>query len=390
MRILCQIIVLFGIFFNTYSYILSSKINIFNRRFISKYRIYQDDSLFCKLNNISELSMIGISYHNNTINDIEKISIQKKDLNNFYNYVYKNNITDEIVVLSTCNRFELYMYSKNADISKEKIIEFLIKKESYDKLKNKLYFYKNDDVLRHLYGVSSGIKSMIFGEKQIHDQVNIIYNNLKKNNIKLLSNVFMSSLECSEEIRKIKDFNKCDSSISSISIDFYKNNITNTSKILIIGSGEMSKLLITNFRNKQIYNLSLINRNEENAIKLKKNFPNMNINIKDYNNELRKLCKYYFEYDYVFVCTSSPEPIIIFDKTYKLSINKNINIMDLSVPKNVEIKCKSNKNINLNTIEDLRNIEKNNQELNKKIINECYILIEKYINNFNNKNLDLE
>jgi glutamyl-tRNA reductase len=349
-----------------------TKINLINDKFIN--------NKFC---------MIGISLHNNTLEDIEKILINKKKLPKFYNNIIKNKIADEIIALSTCNRFELYTYSKNTTETINKLEDILLsnnKKYDYniEILKKFIYKNKNIDAFKHLIKVSSGINSLIFGEKQIEDQIKKVIESIKEKKNNELEKVFSHALECSSKIRKIENFNSCDISLVSASVDLLTNKINNSTKILIIGSGDTSKLLINYLRNRQITNFSLCNRNETNALKLKNYFNKLNISIINYKNFENLI----YDYDYIFMATSSPVPLINYDNLVELhknvltKQNKTITIIDLCLPMNVEPKCGEIKNISLFNIDSIKKIQLSNIIKNKNILHEANLIIDNYIDKY--------
>lgn len=343
---------------------------IFTYPKIIKTKINSDNNF--KLGSNIELSMIGISYHNNSINKIERISRNK---NKIYNSIQTNNITNEIIALQTCNRFELYTYSLNSTKTIQEL-EKLLSKQCSD---IKIYKYKNNDVLRHICKVSSGLDSMIFGEKQIESQVKKTIQELSNKKFYNLKKIFEKSLECSQQIRSIPSFNKGDTSIASVCVDLFIDKINNSSKILIVGSGETSKTLINYFRNRQIFNIDLTNRNITNALRLKYQFNKLNISLIDYLS-LKKIIN---NYDYIFMATSSHEPIIKFNDIKLNNFKKNLTIIDLCVPKNVETKCSEIKNICLFDIGRLKKNQLSNIDNNKIILNICNEIIDNLICKFN-------
>jgi glutamyl-tRNA reductase len=333
----------------------------------------------------NDFSVIGISLYNNTIKDIEKILINKNKLPKFYKYIYNNNIADEIVVLSTCNRFEIYTCSFNSSNTKNILTNILLSNIYGNKteFKNKLYNYDNCKAFKHLCKVTSGLDSVILGEKQIEEQVLNLYNTvIKKNNMFRLNKLFSYALKCSNEIRQISNFNNSDYSIASVSVDLILPYINNSSQILIVGSGNTSKLLINYFRNRKINNLTITNRNNTNALKLKNFFPKLKINLVNYKN----LSQIIGDYNYIFFATSSDTPIIKYSDLKKIenkiiNINKTITIIDLGLPKNVE-KTNNLKNIYIHDIDSLKKKQLLNLNNFEIIMNTSKNIIDKYIIDF--------
>jgi glutamyl-tRNA reductase len=343
---------------------------IFTYPKIAKTKI-NPDNIF-KLCSNFELSVIGISHHNNSMNNIEKISRTK---NKIYNSIQTNNIANEIICLQTCNRFELYTYSLNSTKTIIELEKLLSKQSGFIKT----YKYINNDALRHIFRVSSGLDSMIFGEKQIESQVKKTIHELSNKKFYNLKKIFEKSIECSQQIRSISNFNKGDTSIASVCVDLFIDKINNSSKILIVGSGDTSKTLLNYFRNRQIFNIDLTNRNITNALRLKYQFNKLNISIIDY----LLLHKIINNYDYVFMATSSVEPIIKLNDIKLNNFTKNLTIIDLCVPKNIETKCSKIKNICLFDIDKLKKIQLSNINNNKIILDRCNNIIKYHINKFN-------
>jgi len=328
-----------------------------------------------------ELSLIGISYKNNSIKDIEKIMINKNKLPKFHKNIITNGIADEIVTLSTCNRFEIYTYSNNSTYTINKIKNILLTKikcNELSKINDSLYIYKNKKALEHLIKVSSGLDSLIFGEKQIREQIKKTILDIKNNRLSGLEKVFSCALESSDNIRQIENFNCGDTSIVSVSVDLLTNKINNSSKILIIGSGNTSKLLINYLRNRNITNIFLSNRNIEGTIKLKNHFNKLNITIKDYINIFSTI----FNYDYVFFATSSPIPLLNYDDFVKLNATNTLTMIDLCVPMNVEPSCNNTKNAYLFNIDNLKKMQILNEQNNKNIMEESNEIIKRCIDKF--------
>lgn len=334
--------------------------NSFSNKFISK-----------------EFSVLGISHKNNSINEIEQIICDENNFNKYSEIITNQKIADEIAILSTCNRYELYACSFNATYTLEKL-ENIILNNNYKNNKFKLYKYENNDAFWHLCKVSSGLDSLIFGEKQIEEQIKKLFKIIKNNKYINLENIFFNALKCSKEIRNIKNFNSGDTSIVSACVDLIvKKN--NSISILIVGSGTTSKNLINYLRNRKIANITITNHNYTNAVKLKNSFPKIKINLISFENFTKQI----ENHDYIFFATSSNTPLVkcselsIINKNLQLK-NKIIKIIDLSVPKNVDIEFNSTKYIELFDIDYLKKIECLKIKNNEKILNESDKIIRNY------------
>lgn len=350
---------IFSLNFNRVKNFNNNKINLLNNNIN-----ILDNNYNSLLNNSNiNLSVIGLSHINNTIDIIEKIKFNEDDIINIRRYMYLTNISHEINFLSTCNRFEIYLISNN----NTKIIEILLDKinninNNFKYVKNRLIIKHDDDAIIHLLRVSTGLESLVLGENQILHQIKKNHQELLKEkkiyNYKYLPKLFEYAIICGKKTRTLTNIYHHDSSIPSIAINLAKNlgfNNSSNDIISIIGCGKMTKLLLNYLNNYSIKNIYLINRDVNKAIQLKNNFKNLNITTSNYTDFEIKL----IDSDYIFVATSSQTYLITPELFYNKCLTKKIKIIDISLPRNVDPECSNNSNINLYNIDDLKNIQLN-------------------------------
>ena len=120
------------------------------------------------------IGLLGTSYKYTQLINIEKIIFNKEESKLFFETLKKSDTILECTILSTCNRIEFYFTSEgDIDVAKQwlikKISEF--KKLSQEEIEQLLFFTKGDSVIEHLFRVTSGVESMVFGENEILGQV---------------------------------------------------------------------------------------------------------------------------------------------------------------------------------------------------------------------------
>lgn len=295
------------------------------------------------------LVIFGIDYKTSTLDIRDKLSYTIDDIELFVTKVLNAKICKEIIVLSTCNRIEVYCDTNDVSLV---INSFLEHKNicPYSSLipEKNMYIYYEEDMVRHIFSVTSGLSSMVLGENeivsQIKDAVNLA-NKLKSLGFKLRP-IFEMALSVSKEVRANTNLNHISISlgkaIKSI-IERECDDITNDN-LLILGAGNMIRhiapyLLELNFKHKV-----LINRD-----KLKGNIV-ANLCQAEYKefNELKTMIN---QSQVILVAISSNQLILTPDLILN---NKNLIIIDISMPLVCDINFK--KTLRLFTIDDVKDL----------------------------------
>ena len=141
----------------------------------------------------------------------------------------------------------------------------------------------------------------------------------------------------------------------------------------------MAKLLLDNLKSNKHINITIINRSIQNAIKLKNNYLNLNINVQPIENLYDNIANS----NLIFVSTSSNEYLINPEPLTKIQNDKIIHIIDISLPRNVNPLCNSISNIKLYNIDDLKNIQQSNINKRKNHIDHANSIINNEIIEFN-------
>ena len=204
-----------------------------------------------------------------------------------------------LVILSTCNRTELY-YEYENHIGEEKkifhlIMKCLVKFKKYSEGLSPYVSTKNgsSEVSRHLFRLISGLESMIIGEFQIVDQLKDAFYFAKDKNIlgPILERMFQKSFETGKYVRSNTDIGKGAISVSYAAVEMISQNydIKNTS-FLCVGAGETSQLLVKHLLNKDVKEILITNRTE---LKGKRFAETYDLDTIPYNQMLSKICLLY-------------------------------------------------------------------------------------------------
>lgn len=332
--------------------------------------------------NLENIIMTGIDYKNCPVEIREKVAFTHENIEKAYKKAKQDNKISELVILSTCNRSELYAVSKNPveaaqylrnfyteffDVTTEEIEKYII-----------VRFHK--DVIKHIFEVALGFQSMVLGEDQILGQVKDSYATaLKcKSTGKMLNRLFIESLTSAKRIKTMTGISENSLSVSSIGINLIEQKLKCLSgkNVLVIGLGKMSKIAVKNILKKGINNLYVTNRTRRKVIDFAKEFPGViQIDFKDRYDVIDKV-------DIIISCTSAPHFVLSQKKFAKTSKNKPLYLLDLAIPRDIDPTISQIKGVELYRLDDLEKIAKDNIKKRLKVKKEAEKILIEDMNKF--------
>lgn len=306
-----------------------------------------------------EFFVIGINHHKTPIEIRERLSFRDTDIIEFTEkFAFTKN--SEIVILSTCNRSEIYIYSDN--ITKDELWNY-IEKYFKTKIDEEYRFYKmGTEALRHLFYVAIGLDSMVVGEDQIQGQVINAYETAKQlgGAKKYLNKVMREVISFSKYVKTTSHASDMPSSTAYLGIRMIEDKIQLLNKkALIIGIGQMG-MLAYKYLAERSADISIANRTYENSLKFKGE--NEDINIILYSD----VNKYIRECEVVVVATASPHTIL--EEGDFIHSSKKTYVLDLSVPRGVDKNAGELPNIELYDIDSINMVANENLKEKEKIL----------------------
>ncbi|WQW36328.1 glutamyl-tRNA reductase [Helicobacter pylori] len=269
----------------------------------------------------------------------------------------------ECMVLSTCNRFEIYASLKhgaNTNEQKNALLKILAqnKKMSVSDLEKCVLINTDESAVHHVFSVCSSLDSLVVGETQITGQMKNAYKFAFEEKFcsKDLTRLLHFAFKCAAKVRNLTGISKQGVSISSVAVkealNIFEKERIKDKKALVIGLGEMAQLVIKHLLNKQ-FEVLILGRN---AAKFEDFIKELEESKKVGFQNIENLNAYINEYALLFCATSSPH-FIVQNRMLKETIFRRF-WFDLAVPRNIEKPVCNN--IFLYSVDDLEPMVREN------------------------------
>jgi len=331
------------------------------------------------------LVAIGMNHKTASLDIREKISVDKIESARILKKLHSMPIIDEVFLLSTCNRTEIYCEMDDLNYV-EHISAWLLKQKglSLKDFENNIYSYSDSSVVRHALNVASGLDSMIIGEPQILGQFKDAFS--KANNAgtigKNLNRLFQYAFSTAKEIRTDTNIGSNSISIANVAVsltDQFYDDLSDKSALLI-GAGETVYIAAKNLRKKNIKDIYIANRTHENAEIIAKEVSGIAISLQEIPERIKHS-------DIILSAVSGNIPIIgkgAIETSLKFRKHKPIYIVDLGVPRNIESEVKDLPDIFLYTLDNIQDLVKKNYKTRKEATSDAQTIINSRVQEYMN------
>ena len=289
----------------------------------------------------------------------------------------------EVVILSTCNRVEIYAVVDSEETIKKLLKEFVYLKTGKEPTEDifKHFFIKTGkEAIEHILSIPAGIKSMVVGENQIVSQFKEAFEIAKKHKTvgKILNKLYEEALKTSKKVRNQTNIGKTPVSVSYVAVILAKKifgDLENV-KVLLLGAGEMARLTALYLKREKA-KIWVSNRTFEKALALAKDLGASVIKWEEFKEFLK-------EVDMVIVSTGAKDYIIKaaeLEKIFRKKSSPTV-FIDISVPRNVEPSVGELPNVFLFNIDDLKEIADKNLLERKKEAEKAQIIVAQQTEKF--------
>ncbi len=324
----------------------------------------------------------GVNHSTTPIEIREKLAVITSQISNALDML--GDYVRQGLILSTCNRTEIYSVGKRDPISQTGNIDFFKKwsKLTETDLLPYFYFYQGEAAVKHLFRIAAGLDSMIIGEFEILGQVKQSLEEAEKAGLVdlPLRNLFIHALQVGRRVRERTDISKNALSVSSVAVDLAVKAIgdLNNRKALIIGTGEAGWLVAKALRERGISQITVASRSQDNASGLATALQGKAVNISNLSEELG-IC------DIVISCTGAPHIILdhqAVEHAMNVRSHRPLVLIDIAVPRDIAPEARQIRNIFLYDIDDLIHLSELNRRQREKEVHSATKIIEAEVERF--------
>ncbi len=325
------------------------------------------------------LLAFGINHKTAPVNIREKVAFAPENVATALTDLTQNSPVTEAAIISTCNRTELICELEVPDL--ESVLYWFGKYHNIEQniLKPYIYNHPDQEAVRHILRVASGLDSLILGEPQILGQVKTAYVQANEAGTigSLLNQLFQHTFLVAKQVRTDTAIGSSAVSIAFAAVSLAKQIFSNLNEhtALLIGAGETIELVARHLKEQGIKNIIVANRTLENAQMLAKQFNGKGIAIADMPDHL-------VDADIVISSTASQLPILgkgAVERAIKKRKHRPIFMVDIAVPRDIEPEVAELKDIYLYTVDDLTEVIEENQRSRQQAALQAEEIIENQV-----------
>ncbi|MBI4684262.1 MAG: glutamyl-tRNA reductase [Nitrospirae bacterium] len=307
--------------------------------------------------------VVGLNHKTADIDVREKLAFNGPKLEDGLQRIATIPEIKETVILSTCNRVELYTNVKNPAKAYESIKDFLSEFHSLDRnaIEKSLYTYENVTAVRHLFRVASSLDSMVVGEPQILGQLKDAFEfALRKKTTGILLNKLMKkAISVAKRVRTETKIAENAVSIGFAAVELAKKIFEDlsTKSFMLLGAGEMAELAARHLMNNGVKDVVVANRTYETGCNLAQEFNGRAVRFEEFIHEMTNT-------DIVICSTGAPTYVLMkeqMQKVMKERKHKPVFIIDISVPRNIDPAINDIDNVYLYDVDDLQGVVDSNK-----------------------------
>lgn len=308
------------------------------------------------------LLALGINHKTAPVALRERVAFGPDILDNALDSLLSQPSVHSGVVLSTCNRTELYLSVDEQHDIQQQLIQWLCNYHHLDETEvlNSLYWHHNNAAVSHLMRVASGLDSLVLGEPQILGQVKKAYAESQRGHVinGELERMFQKTFSVAKRVRTETEIGSSAVSVAFAACTLARQIFESLKKVtvLLVGAGETIELVARHLREHQVKRLMITNRTRERAQRLAEE---VNAEVIDFG----ALPENIASADIIISSTASPLPVIgkgIVESALKQRRHQPMLIVDIAVPRDVEPEVGKVESAYLYTVDDLQAIIQHN------------------------------
>lgn len=328
------------------------------------------------------LIAISINHRTASVDLREAVHLKEDEIRPFINIAKENQIKEGLI-LSTCNRTEIFGIPNSNETSHEKFQSLLLNfKPSQNITEQHFQKFVSRDAIKHLFSVATGIDSLLVGDNQVFKQVKDSFQIAEETNFAgyIMHRIFDAAIRTGKRAISETSISEGAVTVSYAAVQLTEKIFSNLSKksALVIGTGETGEIAAKHLSEKGIGSLAVTNRTQEKAEKLAEKLNAKVIPFPEFRDSIHK-------FDIIISATASPE-ILVRKDDVKNALKKRSNnpmiLMDIAVPRDIDPETKKIDYIFYHDLDSLNIIVEQNLAKRKSEIPKVEKIIEEELDNF--------
>ena len=321
--------------------------------------------------------VVGLSHHSSPVTVREKFAFAEAKVPAALQMIRETRIAEEAVILSTCNRVEIYAAtSLEPRQAFAELQEFLVRIHDYrDPLTDELYKFADQDSVEHLFKVACGLDSMVLGETEILGQLKKAYDLALQHQHTgaRLNKAFQRAFNVAKHIRTETNIQRGSISVASVAVELAEKifDSLNHRQVMVIGAGETSEKAARALLSRGAHSVIVSNRSHDRAVALAAELGGRAVHFEEWAQEFANI-------DIVISSTSAPHYVLDrakLEPLMKLRKNRALLLIDIAVPRDIEPEVNFLDDVYLYNIDDLQAIAADYLRQRKEEVIRCEAII---------------
>jgi glutamyl-tRNA reductase len=323
------------------------------------------------------LVVIGLSHHSAPVTVRERFAFTESGLPGALGQLRETGLASEAVILSTCNRVEIYAASDLPEgQAANRLRQFLLDyHQCVDPMDSQIYAHGGRQGLEHLFKVACGLDSMVLGETEILGQLKKAYDTSLRlrHTGGVLNKAFQRAFNVAKKIRTETNIQRGSVSVGSVAVELAEKLFSSLGEhpVMVIGAGDTSEKTARALLSRGAQSILVSNRSHERAVELALELGGRAVSFDDWAAEFPRI-------DILISSTSAPHCILDrakLEPLMKMRKNRPILLIDIAVPRDIDPSVNFLDNVYLYNIDDLQAIAGDYLQQRKEEIARCEAII---------------
>ncbi|NQW16716.1 MAG: glutamyl-tRNA reductase [Chloroflexi bacterium] len=327
----------------------------------------------------------GVSHNSAPIERLQRLAINRRSLPDLIQQGTLH--AGDIAILSTCNRTEIYSYNPDKEAGERQLLEFLeIIDQRLDPgaapLSPYVFSLSDDEAIRHLFRVTSGLDALVLGEPEIVGQVSYALRAAgeAKSISPHLSRLFHHAIRTSRKVRSSTDIGRARVSVSSIGVDLLTRSLGSLEdhSVLVVGAGETGMQAARALRRNGVGDIIVTSRRSDRAMEAAAELGSNYVDFEDIQSTLKTV-------DAIVTCTAAETSIIsteIVRDAMSARDGRGLFFLDLAMPADVEAGVREISGVTVFGLGDLTEIAEVHRNERRNAADDAETIVEDELQHF--------